>query len=50
MAKEQLSGVRIERDSFGDIEVPAERHWGAQTARSIRFFAIGDEQIGRAHV
>ena len=50
MAKEQLSGVRIERDSFGDIEVPAERHWGAQTARSLHFFAIGDERMPLAVV
>ena len=44
MGNQQLSGGRVERDSFGEIEVPADRHWGAQTARSIRFFAIGDER------
>lgn len=36
---------RIERDSFGEIEVPADRHWGAQTARSLRYFAIGDDRM-----
>ena len=30
------SDVRIERDTFGHIEVPAERLWGAQTQRSPR--------------
>ncbi len=36
---------RIESDSFGSIEVPAEALWGAQTARSLRFFAIGDQRM-----
>mgnify|MGYP003338628950 CR=1 FL=1 len=50
MGNQQLSGGRVERDSFGEIEVPADRHWGAQTARSIRFFAIGDERMPLAVV
>ena len=33
--------VRIEHDSMGEIEVPAERYWGAQTERSRRNFPIG---------
>ena len=32
--------VRTENDSFGLIEVPAERLWGAQTQRSLQFFNI----------
>jgi len=36
---------RTEKDSFGSIAVPAERLWGAQTQRSLRFFAIGDETM-----
>ena len=36
---------RTETDSFGPIEVPAQALWGAQTARSLRFFAIGDERM-----
>jgi fumarate hydratase class II len=36
---------RTEKDSFGAIAVPAERLWGAQTQRSLRFFAIGDETM-----
>jgi fumarate hydratase class II len=36
---------RIERDSFGEIEVPVERLWGAQTQRSLRHFAISSEKM-----
>jgi fumarate hydratase class II len=39
------SPTRIESDSFGDIEVPADRYWGAQTQRSLQFFAIGEETL-----
>jgi fumarate hydratase, class II len=39
--------VRIETDSFGPIEVDADRYWGAQTERSLRFFAIGSERMPR---
>jgi fumarate hydratase, class II len=38
-----MAGTRIEKDSFGPIEVPAERLWGAQTERSRRFFRISGE-------
>ena len=33
--------MRIEHDSMGEVEVPAERYWGAQTERSRRNFPIG---------
>ena len=33
--------TRIETDSFGEIEVPADRYWGAQTERSLENFRIG---------
>ena len=36
---------RTERDSFGSIEVPAERLWGAQTQRSLQYFRISTEQM-----
>ncbi len=39
------AGTRIERDSMGEIEVPADRYWGAQTQRSLRYFAIGTEKM-----
>ena len=38
---------RIERDSFGEIEVPAERLWGAQTQRSLQFFHVSTEKMPR---
>lgn len=37
--------IRIETDSFGEIEVPADRYWGAQTQRSIQNFRIGEERM-----
>src|SRR4051812_22757617 len=40
-----MSGVRLEKDSFGTIEVPAGRLWGAQTERSRRFFRISGERM-----
>jgi fumarate hydratase class II len=36
---------RIERDSFGAVAVPAAALWGAQTARSLQFFAIGQQRM-----
>lgn len=36
---------RIETDSFGPIEVPADKYWGAQTQRSIQNFKIGGEKM-----
>ncbi|HSV24832.1 MAG TPA: class II fumarate hydratase [Xanthobacteraceae bacterium] len=38
-----MADTRIETDSFGPIEVPADRYWGAQTERSRRNFRIGVE-------
>lgn len=40
-----MSGVRTETDSFGPIEVPADRYWGAQTQRSLQNFRIGGERM-----
>jgi len=45
-----MAGTRIEKDSFGPIEVPAERLWGAQTERSRRFFRISGERMPLAVV
>jgi fumarate hydratase class II len=38
---------RIETDSMGDVEVPADRYWGAQTQRSLQNFRIGGHRFGR---
>jgi fumarate hydratase class II len=40
-------GTRIESDSFGPIEVDADRYWGAQTQRSLEHFHIGTERMPR---
>ena len=39
--------TRIETDSFGPIEVAADRYWGAQTQRSLENFRIGTERMPR---
>ena len=36
---------RMERDSMGEMEVPADRYWGAQTQRSYQNFQIGTERM-----
>ena len=38
---DQQERVRMESDSMGSIEVPADRYWGAQTQRSLHHFSIG---------
>jgi fumarate hydratase, class II len=40
--------VRVETDSMGAIEVPADHYWGAQTQRSLIHFAIGHDQMPRS--
>jgi len=39
------TGARMERDSMGEIAVPAEHYWGAQTARALIHFDIGTEGL-----
>ena len=39
--------TRIETDTMGAIEVPADRYWGAQTQRSLQHFRIGGERFPR---
>jgi len=40
-----MSATRKERDSLGEIEVPADKLWGAQTQRSLQYFSIGRDLI-----
>ena len=40
-----MNETRTESDSFGMIEVPVDALWGAQTARSLQFFAIGQQRM-----
>ena len=42
--------TRIEKDTMGEIEVPADRLWGAQTERSLHHFKISGERMPRALV
>jgi fumarate hydratase class II len=42
-----MSKVRIENDSLGEVEVPADKLWGAQTQRSIEHFSIGTDLMPR---
>src|SRR5262245_18564343 len=42
------TGLRKESDSLGEIEVPAEHYWGAQTQRSLIHFSIGDDSMPKA--
>lgn len=39
------TGTRVESDSMGEIEVPAEHYWGAQTQRSLLHFSIGHDRM-----
>ena len=45
MSGEAGSRYRIESDSMGEVEVAADRYWGAQTQRSLHHFDIGDDLI-----
>ena len=42
-----MTKTRTETDTFGPIEVPADRYWGAQTQRSLQNFKIGGELMPR---
>jgi len=40
--------IRIETDTMGEMKVPADRYWGAQTQRSLLNFAVGNDRMPRA--
>src|ERR1035437_9813643 len=40
-----MTNVRVESDTMGSIEVPADHYWGAQTERSLHHFAISHETM-----
>ncbi len=42
-----MANRRKETDSMGEIEVAADRYWGAQTERSLHHFHIGEEHFTR---
>ena len=41
----KAAGKRKESDAMGEVEVPANRYWGAQTQRALSHFAIGDDRM-----
>ncbi|HEX4174338.1 MAG TPA: class II fumarate hydratase, partial [Acidimicrobiales bacterium] len=43
-----MTNARVESDSMGEIEVPADRYWGAQTQRSLHHFDIGIETMPKS--
>ena len=47
-AKARPDAIRIEKDTMGEVEVPADRYYGAQTARSLINFDIGDDTMPRS--
>ena len=40
-----MSNIRIEQDTMGEMKVPSDKYWGAQTARSLQNFKIGGETM-----
>jgi fumarate hydratase class II len=42
-----MTDFRVETDSLGEVQVPADKLWGAQTQRSLEHFNIGDDLIPR---
>ncbi len=45
--EKRMIEYRTERDTMGEIQVPADRYWGAQTQRSFENFKIGGESMPR---
>ena len=43
-----MAEIRKETDSLGEVNVPADKLWGAQTQRSLEHFSIGKDLIPRA--
>ncbi|MFX1535376.1 MAG: class II fumarate hydratase [Promethearchaeota archaeon] len=44
------NNMRIESDSMGEVKVPKDRYWGAQTQRSIQNFPIGSERFPKEFI
>ena len=47
IAPTSADAMRTESDSMGEIQVPVDRYWGAQTQRSLHYFDIGDDRFTR---
>lgn len=44
----EVPGERTEFDSMGEVKVPADHYWGAQTQRSLQHFSIGGDRMPKA--
>ena len=42
-----MADMRVETDSLGEVQVPADKLWGAQTQRSLEHFSIGKDLMPR---
>ena len=42
--RSRLQSTRIETDAFGEVQVPSDKYWGAQTERSLENFKINQPQ------
>jgi fumarate hydratase, class II len=42
-----MTAVRVESDSMGEVQIPADKLWGAQTQRSLEHFSIGHDLMPR---
>ncbi|MET0829921.1 MAG: aspartate ammonia-lyase, partial [Microbacterium sp.] len=45
MAVDALTRIRIETDSLGSLEIPAEAYWGIHTARALENFPVSKRPI-----
>ncbi|WP_393060216.1 class II fumarate hydratase [Streptomyces sp. LN549] len=50
MAEQTGEGYRIEHDSMGEVRVPADAKWRAQTQRAVENFPISGQRLERAHI
>lgn len=47
---EEQQGFRVETDSMGEVKVPNDKYYGAQTVRSLMHFAIGEERMPKEFI
>ena len=45
LTRSNTMDYRIEKDSIGEVKVPADKYWGAQTQRSLENFKIGNQSM-----
>ena len=45
--EKKMTDYRTERDSIGQVNVPKQKYWGAQTQRSLENFKIGSDKVAR---